>query len=257
MTPNRAFRMMPWCTSMRSIRARVACANSAACMPCRLHEDSHRRQALRGSARTQRFGWVFAPRHGLLTADTENDTMASQTATSSPSRKNGRSQSTARSKSGAARAGSQNALTLLRADHDAVLELFDKFQSASRKDQKQKLADQICTELTIHTMIEEEIFYPSIREAQGEEADALDEALVEHDGAKKLIEEIENGQAGDEMFDAQIKVLSEYIKHHVKEEYREIFPAARKADLDLDELGAQLMARKKELKAQQRHTEDI
>ena len=178
--------------------------------------------------------------------------MASPTATSSQSRKSGRSQSTARSKSGSTRSGSQNALTLLRADHDAVLELFDKFESASRKDQKQKLADQICAELTIHTMIEEEIFYPSIREAQREESGALDEALVEHDGAKKLIEAIENGQAGDEMFDAQIKVLSEYIKHHVKEEYREIFPAARKADVDLDELGAQLTARKKELKAQQR-----
>ena len=179
--------------------------------------------------------------------------MASQTATSTQSRKTGRSRTSAASKSTGKRASSQNALTLLRADHDAVLELFDKFEAASRKEQKQKLAGQICMELTIHTMIEEEIFYPSIREAQGEDAESsLDEALVEHDGAKKLIEEIQAGQAGDEMFDAQLKVLSEYIKHHVKEEYREIFPAARKADIDLDEIGAQLAARKKELKAEQR-----
>lgn len=183
--------------------------------------------------------------------------MASQTATSSSTRKNSRTRggSTARSsgtRAGARRAGSQNALTLLRADHDAVLELFDKFESAARKDQKQKLAEQICTELTIHTMIEEEIFYPAIRAAQGEETEALDEAFVEHDGAKKLIGEIQNGQAGAEMFDAQLKVLSEYIKHHVKEEYREIFPMARKADINLDEIGAQIAARKKELKAQQR-----
>ena len=179
--------------------------------------------------------------------------MASQAATSQ-TRKNGRSRSSTRSagsKSARSRSSSQNALTLLRADHDAVLEMFEKFESASRSDQKQKLATQICTELTIHTMIEEEIFYPAIREARGEETESLDEALVEHDGAKKLIEEIQNGQAGEEMFDAQIKVLSEYIKHHVKEEYREIFPAARKADIDLDEIGAQLMARKKELKTQQ------
>lgn len=178
--------------------------------------------------------------------------MASQTATSTQSRKNGRTRAAA-SKSGSKRFGSHNALTMLRADHDAVLELFDKFESASRTEQKQKLAEQICTELKIHTMIEEEIFYPSLREAQGEQAESsLDEALVEHDGAKKLIETIESGRAGDEMFDAQVKVLSEYIKHHVKEEYREIFPAARKADIDLDEIGAQLAVRKKELKAQQR-----
>jgi|AAFX01.1.fsa_nt_gi hemerythrin superfamily protein len=178
--------------------------------------------------------------------------MARQTAASTRS-----STSTRARGAGRSRRSSQDALALLRADHDAVLQLFEKFEAATRRDQKQKLADQICTELTIHATIEEEIFYPEIREAQPvEDIDGkLDEADVEHDGAKKLIAEIESSEAGAEMFDAQLKVLSEYIKHHVKEEYRGIFPAARKADIDLDEIGQRLRARKKELKAQlaQRH----
>ena len=150
------------------------------------------------------------------------------------------------------RAAAKNALVLLRADHDAVLELFEKFERASREDQKQKLADQICNELTIHTTIEEEIFYPEIREAQAEDAeDALDEAEVEHDGAKKLIAEIQGSEPGAELFDAQLKVLGEYVKHHIKEEYRSIFPAAKKSGIDLDEMGERLGARKRELKADQ------
>lgn len=162
--------------------------------------------------------------------------------------------STTNRQSGArkSRSASQDALALLRADHDAVLELFEKFESASRTEQKQKLADQICSELTIHTTIEDEIFYPEVRQAQGDDADdALDEAEVEHDGAKKLIAEIEASEAGAELFDAQLKVLGEYVKHHVKEEYRSIFPAAKKSGLDLDEMGERLKARKKELKAEQ------
>lgn len=154
------------------------------------------------------------------------------------------------------RTASQDALALLRSDHDAVLQLFDKYESARRTEQKQKLAEQICSELTIHTTLEEEIFYPAIRQAQGEDAeDALDEAAVEHDGAKKLIEEIRASQAGADMFDAQIKVLSEYIKHHVKEEYRSIFPQAKKSGVDLEAMGERLQARKKELKngQNQRH----
>jgi len=154
------------------------------------------------------------------------------------------------------RAQSQDALALLRADHDAVLELFDKYETARRIDQKQKLADQICMELTIHATIEEEIFYPEVRQAMQDEEvdDALNEADVEHDGAKKLIAEIQASDAEAEMFDAQIKVLSEYIKHHVKEEYHSIFPAARKADVDLDEMGERLRARKEALMSEQQQT---
>lgn len=143
-----------------------------------------------------------------------------------------------------------DALALLRADHNAVIELFGKFEKSRRDDQKQKLADQICRELKIHATVEEEIFYPAIRQAQPEKDtdDVLNEADVEHDGAKKLIADIEAGQAGDELFDARVKVLSEYIKHHVKEEYSDIFPAARKAGIDLKAMGAQLAERKKQLK---------
>jgi hemerythrin superfamily protein len=152
-------------------------------------------------------------------------------------------------------AETQDALALLRADHDAVLELFEKFRAAKRGDQKQKLAEQICTELKIHTAIEEEIFYPEVRDAQPvENTDLrLDEALVEHDGAKKLIAEIENGDADEDMFAARMQVLCEQVTHHIKEEYRCIFPAARKADIDLEELGARLRARKQDLKQQRHH----
>jgi len=180
--------------------------------------------------------------------------MAQQSASSAQTRKNTRGTARSRTQSTrGTRAGQQNALTLLRADHDEVLQLFEKFESASRSDQKQRLATQICTELKIHTRIEEEVFYPAVREAGAkDEESALDEAKVEHDGAAKLIEEIEASDSSDELFDARMKVLSEYIKHHVKEEYREIFPAAKSADIDLDEIGAQLAARKKELKAELR-----
>jgi uncharacterized protein (UPF0335 family) len=142
----------------------------------------------------------------------------------------------------------QDAIALLKADHRKVEDLFEKYESARSK--KDGIAKQICLELTIHTLIEEEIFYPACREA-GVESDMLDEANVEHDGAKVLIRELENGSPGDEYYDAKVKVLSEEIKHHVKEEEQRggIFTEARKAGLDLDVLGEQLAARKKELKA--------
>jgi len=141
-----------------------------------------------------------------------------------------------------------DAIALLKADHRKVEELFEKYGTARSK--KAGIAKQICTELTIHTMIEEQIFYPACRQA-GVESDALDEAFVEHDGAKALIAELENGSPDDKYYDAKVKVLSEEIKHHVKEEEQRdgIFAQARKAGLDLDMLGKQMAARKKELKA--------
>ena len=146
-------------------------------------------------------------------------------------------------------ARSQDALALLRADHDAVIAMFKKFEKSNDDDQKQQLADRICKELTVHTQIEEEIFYPAIRDAHPvkDSDDILDEADVEHDGAKKLIEEIQSSSVGEDKFDAMITVLSEYIKHHVKEEYDSIFPAAKKAKLDLQGIGEQLASRKQEL----------
>jgi hemerythrin superfamily protein len=146
-------------------------------------------------------------------------------------------------------AAKKDAIALLKADHRRVEELFEQYESA--RSRKADIAKKICMELTIHTMIEEEIFYPACREA-GVESDMMDEANVEHDGAKTLIAELEAGAPGDEFYDAKVKVLSEEIKHHVKEEEQRggIFSGAREADLDLDALGEQMVARKKELMAQ-------
>lgn len=143
----------------------------------------------------------------------------------------------------------KDAIALLKADHRKVEELFEKYESA--RSRKAGIAKQICMELTIHTMIEEEIFYPACREA-GVESDMMDEADVEHDGAKALIAEMENGSPDDDYYDAKVKVLSEEIKHHVKEEEQRggIFSQAREAEMDLAGLGEQMAARKEELMAQ-------
>jgi hemerythrin superfamily protein len=144
---------------------------------------------------------------------------------------------------------SQDAIALLKEDHRAVEKLFKEFESAKGEGRKEKLARRICLELTIHTMIEEEIFYPACRD--GVEEDLLKEAFVEHDAAKLLIAEIEGGSGqSDDFFDAKVRVLSEQIEHHVQEEEKELFPEARKADLDLKALGERLAERKKELMKQ-------
>ncbi|HEX8301088.1 hemerythrin domain-containing protein [Sphingomonas sp.] len=141
-----------------------------------------------------------------------------------------------------------DAIALLKADHRTVEELFEQFESASGSGKKQKIALQICLELTVHAQIEEEIFYPA---CEGKiEEDLLKEAYVEHDGAKVLIAEIEAGGPDDEYYDAKVKVLSEQIEHHVEEEEKRMegmFSQARKAGLDMDALGEQLRARKEEL----------
>jgi len=147
---------------------------------------------------------------------------------------------------GTARA--QDAVALLKADHRKVEELFEKFEKSRKSDAKSRLAEQICMELTIHTMIEEEIFYPACKDKV--EEDVWSEAQVEHDGAKMLIAEIEAGSPDDEFYDAKVKVLSEQIKHHVKEEEKRsegMFAQARDAGLDMDALGERLAARKQEL----------
>jgi hemerythrin superfamily protein len=143
-----------------------------------------------------------------------------------------------------------DAITLLKNDHREVEGWFEDFEETNSGAKKGKLARQICTALKVHTQIEEEIFYPACR-AAGIEDDMMDEADIEHDAAKKLIEEIEAGKPGDDHWDARVKVLSEMIKHHVKEEEQRdgMFAKAKKADLDLEDLGAQLQARKDELMA--------
>jgi hemerythrin superfamily protein len=141
-----------------------------------------------------------------------------------------------------------DAVTLLKADHEKVAGLFEQFEKASGDGAKQKLAEQICMELTVHATIEEEIFYPAC-EGKVEE-DLMKEAYVEHDGAKLLIAEIEAGAPSDEFYDAKVKVLSEQIEHHVEEEEQRVegmFAQAKKAGVDMDALGEQLAARKAEL----------
>jgi len=141
-----------------------------------------------------------------------------------------------------------DAIALLKADHRKVEGLFAKFEKAKDGRMKKSLAEQICKELTIHAMIEEEIFYPAC--AAEVEEDLRLEAYVEHDGAKVLIAEIEAGGPDDDFYDAKVKVLSEQIEHHVKEEEKRsegLFAQARAAGMDLDALGARMQARKDEL----------
>jgi len=143
-----------------------------------------------------------------------------------------------------------DANALLKQDHRNVEALFAKFEKTKDKRTKKALATEICTELTVHAIIEEEIFYPACQAAV--EDDLRLEAYVEHDGAKVLIAELEASDPENEFYDAKVKVLSEQIKHHVKEEEKPgkgLFSQARKADLDLDALGEQMAARKKELLA--------
>jgi hemerythrin-like domain-containing protein len=146
-----------------------------------------------------------------------------------------------------------DACSLLDADHRKVKKMFGEYEtltnskSATASEKKRELAKKICLELTVHAKIEEEIFYPALRVAI-KESDLLDEAEVEHSTAKDLIAQLEEATDADEMFDAKVKVLGEYIDHHVKEERNEIFVKARAAkELDLVVLRDQLTTRKEEL----------
>lgn len=142
----------------------------------------------------------------------------------------------------------RDAIALLKQDHRTVEELFDRFEEAD-DDELQAIAERVCQLLTIHAQIEEEILYPAAKEAfeDDEEQDLVNEANVEHQSAKDLIAKIEGMTPEDETFKATVKVLSEYIKHHVKEEEQELFPELKKTELDLKEMGAQLAERKMEL----------
>jgi hemerythrin superfamily protein len=143
----------------------------------------------------------------------------------------------------------KEATAILRADHKLVAGLFADFEKAESADRKRKLAEEICRELTVHAQIEEEIFYPAIRGVLHDEGEdeLVPEATVEHQSLKQLIEDIENTETDDELFNARVKVLGEYVKHHVDEEQNEIFPKVRASDLDMVELGAMLAQRKEEL----------
>ena len=146
-----------------------------------------------------------------------------------------------------------DAIALLKQDHRTVEDLFDQYERARTKGVKSRLAKELCLELSVHTRIEEEIFYPAV--TAGVDEDVIDEAYVEHDGAKSLIAELMAADVdADEFYDAKVKVLSEMIKHHVKEEEQRggMFSQARASDVDMRELGAALAARKAELTAEYR-----
>ena len=135
---------------------------------------------------------------------------------------------------------------MLRADHKHVDALFKAYETASKPAKQKDIVSQICMELTVHAQIEEEIFYPAVKKAL-KDHELVPEATVEHATLKALIAQVKDVEPNGEMFDAKIKVLSEYVKHHVKEEQNEMFPKATAAKLDMKKLGAQMAARKKEL----------
>ena len=142
-----------------------------------------------------------------------------------------------------------DAIALLEADHREVEDYFDSYKDLTGDAEKKKLADKICLSLKVHTQIEEELFYPPAREKTGD-FDLLDEAVVEHMGAKTLIAQIEAMQPGQPLYDAKVKVLGEQVRHHVEEEETELFPEVQDTKIDLKALGAKLAARKAELMLQ-------
>lgn len=145
-------------------------------------------------------------------------------------------------------AAAKDAIALLKADHEAVSSLFADFEDTDSRKKKKALVAAICTELSVHMQIEEEIFYPAIKAVLKDKL-MLPEATVEHGGIKNLIAQIEGIEPDGENYDAKVHVMSEYVKHHVKEEHNEMFPKVKAASLDLVELGVRMAARKAEILA--------
>ncbi len=146
-----------------------------------------------------------------------------------------------------------DALQLLMAEHREVKEMFQQYRKLAdagrRGDERMLLASQICVALSVHTQMEEEILYPAARTVLTSNEDLVDEAYVEHAGAKSLIAQLKTMTSDQPLFDAKVKVLGEYIDHHVKEEETEFFPKLRKTSLDLEAMGVQMAERKKQLMA--------
>lgn len=148
--------------------------------------------------------------------------------------------------------GGQDAVKLLTEDHKKVTRLFKEFEKLKEDGsakEKSAIVQQICAELTVHATVEEEIFYPAVRESIDDIEDLVDEADVEHASAKSLIAELEAMKPGDDHYDAKVTVLGEYIDHHVQEEQDEMFPKAKKAKLDMAQLGERILQRKQELQS--------
>lgn len=168
--------------------------------------------------------------------------------------RNSSSKTTGKSSARTARhvAAETDVLALLAEDHKKVRKLFDEFDKLTKEEEqddeaKQMLVEAACAELTVHAQIEEEIFYPALRQAM-EESDLLDEAEVEHAAARRLIDELNAMQPGDDLYDAKFTVLGEYVKHHVQEEEQEIFPKAKKRKAALDGMAEEIRQRKVELR---------
>ncbi len=151
------------------------------------------------------------------------------------------------------RTSTPDALQLLMAEHREVKAMFQAYEKLAeahgKGDERMLLASQICVALTVHTQMEEEILYPAARTVLTRDEDIVDEAYVEHAGAKSLIAQIKTMTSDQPLFDAKVHVLGEYIDHHVKEEESEFFPKLRKTSLDLEAMGEQMAARKKQLMA--------
>lgn len=146
--------------------------------------------------------------------------------------------------------GSTNAIEMLKQDHKKVKAIFKKFEDTEEPDQMKQLVEQAIQELKVHAAIEEEVFYPAVRQEAEDQEDTVDEALEEHHVVKLLIEELEGMEPGDERYKAKFTVLSENVKHHIEEEESEMLPEAEKAGLDLEGIGAEMAARKQELLAE-------
>lgn len=142
-----------------------------------------------------------------------------------------------------------DAISLLEADHKVVSTLFKNYEKATEKSEKKELVSKICNELSIHAKVEEEIFYPQVKAAL-KDTELVPEATVEHATLKYLIAQVVGKEPDGEMFDAKIKVMSEYVKHHVKEEEGEMFPKAKKTKLDFEMIGMEIIARKAQLAKQ-------
>lgn len=142
-----------------------------------------------------------------------------------------------------------DAITMLKDDHRKVEKAFKKYEKMSDGDyeKKKELADHICDELTVHMKLEEEIFYPAVKEGIKSAEDIVNEGVVEHSGAKVLISEIQGMKGNEELFDSKVKVLAEQIEHHVKEEEGEMFPKVQNSKLDTVELGKEMAHHKKSL----------
>lgn len=143
----------------------------------------------------------------------------------------------------------KDAIALLKADHKKVSALFDDFEATRSSAKKKALVAQICQELTVHTTLEEEIFYPAVKAALRDK-ELVPEANVEHASVKDLIAQVQGAEPDGEMYNARVKVMSEFVKHHVKEEQNEMFPKAQKTRLDMVALRDQMLARKEELMIQ-------